>query len=300
MKQVRIVTRRSDLAMMQANIVAQQINNLGVKTVIIPISTKGDEILDQSLSKIGGKGLFTSALQEYLLNDLADIAVHSAKDLPHTLDQNLTIAACLPRDDVRDVLVSNKFLDVETAPKFSKIGTSSLRRAAQILNLRNDLEIVPIRGNVLTRLDKLSQNICDGLILAAAGLNRLNLTNKIAGYFDPQIFLPAIGQGILAIEARVLDTEILDILHRINHMQTMFELKAERNLAYLLNASCHSSVAGYAQVKSNTIEIRCSVSSTDGQIIVTEYICGDLHSYNSLTDQLVKKLFNKGAEKLLH
>lgn len=271
---IRIATRRSRLALWQANFVAALLEQAqpGLTTTLVPLSTKGDEILDVSLAKIGGKGLFIKELERAMLADEADIAVHSMKDLPADLPDGFCIGAVIERHDPRDALVG---ASLKKLPPGAKIGTSSLRRAAQIAHHRSDLNMVPIRGNVDTRLEKLRQGQFDAIVLAASGLQRLELDDSIDELLDPMICLPAIGQGAIGVECRAGDNEVLELVAKIQHSETRLAVDAEREMNRTLGGSCVSPIAGYAVVNNEEVTLRGVVARVDGSDLVSVLASGN-------------------------
>jgi hydroxymethylbilane synthase len=227
------------------------------------IKTEGDMITDRRLIEAGGKALFTKAIDEALLDHQADMAVHSFKDVPAWLPDGLSLS-CMPRrEDVRDALISNKYHDFETLRKGAIIGTASLRRKAQLLRARPDLEIRLLRGNIDTRISKLDNGDYDAVVLAAAGLHRLGLKSRITQYLDTERFLPAATQGSLSIQCR--EGEIIDCLQSLDHKETRFQVMAERGVMQSLEASCRSAVAAYALIKDQTIDLVAEVLGVSGQ-----------------------------------
>ena len=251
---IRIGTRSSQLSLIQANQVSEALYKLGFKTEIHKYKTSGDRFLNSNLYDIGGKGLFLKEIEEALWRNEIDIAVHSLKDCPGILDRRFDIAAMLKRSDPRDVLVTLKGLSIVDLPSNAIIGTCSPRRRVQVLKLRSDLDIKEIRGSVETRLKKLFNQEYDAIILAASGLHRLGLFNKhICTYLDPSIMLPAVGQGVIAIEIRKHDQLMRDIVSVINHAETMKLANIEREYLASLEASCNSPVAAYAKMAEGAI-----------------------------------------------
>lgn len=253
---IKIGTRGSELAIRQAEIVAERIKHHfpNINCKILTITTKGDRILDKTLDKIGGKGLFVKEIENSLLNNNIDIAVHSMKDMPGELPIGLEIGAVLEREDPRDVLVSKSGAGFFELKKGAVIGTGSLRRKMQILALRKDLEVVPIRGNINSRMKKLDEGI-DGVVLAAAGLIRCNLQSKISSVFEPSEMIPAACQGILALEIRTTDTKIRSIAEKINNHDAYICAKAERAFLNSIDADCHAPVGAFAQLFGEKIQM---------------------------------------------
>ncbi len=254
---VRIVSRQSKLALQQAEIVKKQLLqfNPQLPIEILGITTAGDQILDQPLNKIGGKGLFVNELEQYLLQHKADIAVHSMKDMPSALANGLAIGAVLKRADPRDVFISKKYADLKDVPAGGIIGTSSLRRQAQVLMLRHDLSIKPLRGNVETRIQKLLNAEYDGIILAAAGLERLGLSEWLQHPFATEHILPAVGQGALAVEYLAANSQIKALLAPLNDKTTAACVHAERAMNAVLDGGCQAPIAGLATIEGDQLTL---------------------------------------------
>lgn len=279
MRKIIIGSRRSKLALTQTNWVADQLKKLGVpfEFEVKEIVTKGDRILDVTLSKVGGKGLFVKEIEQALLNKEIDMAVHSMKDMPAVLPQGLTIG-CIPhREDHRDVLISKGHMTLKDLPKGAKVGTSSLRRSAQILAERPDLEIKWIRGNIDTRLAKLETDEYDAIILAAAGLSRMGWSSDVVTeYLEPEVCLPAVGQGALAIECREDDKELLDELLKLTSKETKETVTAERAFLHKMEGGCQVPIAGYATITDNAqISLTALVADPNGKIIYKETVMGE-------------------------
>ena len=265
--EIIIATRKSKLAQVQAVIVIELIkekNNIDSKKLLIV--TEGDKRLDVTLDKIGGKGLFVKEIEYALLNKEAHAAVHSMKDVPFQLPQGFELIAIPEREDIRDVFVSRNNIHFEELKEGAVIGTSSIRRAAMLSNLRKDLKIVPIRGNVQTRLQKMENENMDGIILAAAGLKRLNMESYITDYFDPKIFLPAIGQGALGVEA-LKDGEYNSYLKKLDNKEVRIAVEAERSFMKELNGGCHSVIGVYSEIKDNDLYMIGTFDIGGGKII---------------------------------
>ena len=248
-----IATRKSKLAQVQADKVIELIkekNNINAKKLLVV--TEGDRRLDVTLDKIGGKGLFVKEIEYALLNKEAHAAVHSMKDVPFELSEDFELVAIPERDDIRDVFVSSNGIHFQDLKEGAIIGTSSIRRAAMLKKLRRDLNIVPIRGNVQTRLDKMKKENMDGIILAAAGIKRLGLEDIITDYFDPKEFLPAIGQGALGIEA-LKNGEYNNYLKKLDNKEVRRAVEAERSFMKKLNGGCHSVIGVYSEIKNDDL-----------------------------------------------
>ncbi|MCD7032890.1 hydroxymethylbilane synthase [Metabacillus sp. GX 13764] len=300
MRKITVGSRRSKLAITQTKWVISQLKKAGVPFdfEIKEIVTKGDKILDVTLSKVGGKGLFVKEIEQALLNGEIDMAVHSMKDMPAALPEGLTIG-CIPvREDHRDVLISKSGKKLDELPKGSVIGTSSLRRSSQLLALRPDLEIKWIRGNIDTRIEKLKNDEYDAIILAAAGLSRMGWSKEIVTEFlDPSICLPAVGQGALSIECRREDLELLEALKRIHDDETGRAVEAERVYLNRMNGSCQVPIAGYAFIEDGTLSMSALVASPDGKEVYKAATRGD--KPEELGASLSAELSAKGAKALI-
>lgn len=266
---LRIGTRGSPLALAQANLTAGLLAALDIAgdkaaAEIVPIRTSGDAITDRPLSEAGGKGLFTKEIDDALLAGRIDIAVHSAKDLPTRLPDGIVIAACLEREDVRDAILSPTASRLTDLPKGAVLGTSSLRRKALALRLRPDLAVVDFRGNVETRLGKLAAGAADATLLAIAGLKRLGLADRARGILDSDEWLPAVGQGAIAITARRDDTAILSVLAGLDHHDTSVALAAERAFLAVLDGSCRTPIGGLARLEADRLVFRGIIVKPDG------------------------------------
>lgn len=261
-----IATRKSKLAQAQTELVMELLNKThGINSEKLLIVTEGDRRLDVTLDKIGGKGVFVKDIELALLEERAHGAVHSMKDVPYALDDAFMIAAVPEREDVRDVFISREGIDFKELKTGAKIGTSSIRRAGQLKNLRNDLDIVPIRGNVQTRLEKIKTQNLDGIILAAAGLKRLGLEDIITTYFDPKEMLPAVGQGALGIEV-LKNSDKRALFEALDNKEVRCVLEAERSFMRTLNGDCHTLIGVYSEVKGADLYM-IGTYDIDGQII---------------------------------
>jgi len=265
---LRIGTRGSPLALWQARAVRARLAAAhGVEPEAIAIEvirTTGDVIQDRPLSEVGGKGLFTKEIEQALIDKAIDLAVHSSKDMPTVLPAGLKLAACLPREDARDAFISRKAPSLADLPRGAVIGTASLRRQAMVKRLRPDLAVVAFRGNVDTRLKKLDDGVVDATLLALAGLRRLGREGAITAVFDVDVFLPAVGQGAVGIEAREADTRTRDLLAEINHAETLIALHAERAFLAVLDGSCRTPIAGHARIEGDTMVFRGMILRPDG------------------------------------
>lgn len=297
---IRIGTRGSKLAIAQSIWVKEKIESVyGIKVSLIKIKTKGDKILDSPLSKIGGKGLFVKEIENALLEGNVDIAVHSIKDVPVDLPEGLELSVYPKRENPFDAFISNSFNRIEDLPKDARIGTSSLRREVQLRRLHPDIEIVPIRGNVDTRLKKLRTENLDGIILAVSGLVRLGLYNQITQIIPEHIMLPAIGQGALGIEVRIDDKRIKEIISFLNHKETEICIKAERSFLKELGGGCQIPIAGYASIKNNNLIIKGMISDLNGKRFLFDIVEGDPSNPEEVGKRLANSLLKKGANKIL-
>ena len=301
-KTLRIATRQSRLALWQTEYVADTLRRSiqGLEVEILPMTTKGDQTLDQSLAKIGGKGLFIKELETAMLEGHADLAVHSMKDVPWRLPDGMIIAAVLQRADPGDALVANGELEnLMDLPEGARVGTSSLRRQAQIRHLRPDHKIASVRGNVETRVNKLESGEFDAVVLAAAGLKRLGFGSRISARLDFDECLPAIGQGAIGIECRADNEELITALQQVQHPGTRRCLDAERSLAAKLEASCESPVAAYAEVRDGELLLRGLVASPDGTKVISGRRRGRLIDAEWLGQDLARELIENGAGDIL-
>lgn len=283
-----IATRKSKLAQIQADKIIELIKdkyNIDSKKLLIV--TEGDKRLDVTLDKIGGKGLFVKEIEYALLNKEAHGAVHSMKDVPFELPQDFELAAIPEREDIRDVFVSSNNISFKDLKEGAVIGTSSIRRAAMIKEIRKDLKIVPIRGNVQTRLEKMKNERMDGIILAAAGLKRLNLENIITDYFDPKIFLPAIGQGALGIEV-LKNGEYNEYLRNLDNKEVRTAVEAERSFMRRLNGDCHSVIGVYSEITDNDLYM-IGTFNVNGKMIKKD-ILGNKNENIELGFKLAEKI----------
>lgn len=264
--EVRIGTRGSPLALAQANETARLLAGLGATAEIVPIRTSGDAIVDRPLGEVGGKGLFTKEIDEALLDGRIDMAVHSAKDLPTQLADGLVITACLEREDVRDALLSPAASCIDDLPQGAVLGTSSLRRRALALRARPDLTVVEFRGNVETRMRKLTEGSADATLLALAGLKRLGLADRAAGILDSAGWLPAVGQGTIAITTRRDDDAVQSLAAKLDHGETSVALSAERAFLAVLDGSCRTPIGGLARLDGETLTFRGIIVKPDGSV----------------------------------
>jgi hydroxymethylbilane synthase len=298
--ELRLGTRASLLALCQANWVKSRVEeqNRAVTVNLVHIKTTGDKI-DTPLFKVGGKGLFVKEIEEALLRDEVDLAVHSAKDLPALIPDGLTLMAFPEREDPRDALITGDGKRFSEIPPGGKVGTGSLRRQAQLLNLRPDLEVVPLRGNLDTRLKKLSSLKLDAIILASAGLRRMCWEARVSEYFEPEVMLPAIGQGVLAIEGRRRDERVYEVLAPLNHVPTQISVLAERAFLKRLGGGCQVPIAGLAKVEGEKLIFIGLVAGVDGKKVVKGKVEGSLGKNEELGERLAEELLAKGAERIL-
>ena len=302
MKQNMIIgTRQSLLALWQSNHIADRIRkqypncNVTLKKIV----TKGDRILDVPLAKIGGKGLFTKELETALFDGEIDLAVHSLKDMPTQLPPGLALTAITERANAGDAFVSNKYNRIEDLPQGATIGTSSLRRRAQILAVRPDLKIIDLRGNVDTRIKKLDEGNMEGIILAAAGLQRLGYGDRIKEIIPKEYCLPAVGQGALAIETRADDEVVRAMLSFLNDEPTKQATDAERAFLGLVEGGCQVPIGVYAEVTGENINIEAIIASLDGKTILRDTIKGSAQESVSLGEELGNRMLNAGGKKIL-
>lgn len=301
MRKIIVGSRRSKLAITQTNWVIDQLKQLGVpfEFEVKEIVTKGDQIQDVTLSKVGGKGLFVKEIEQAMLNKEIDMAVHSMKDMPAVLPSGLTIGSIPPREDHRDALISKNHIPFEELKEGAVIGTSSLRRSAQLLAKRPDLEIKWIRGNVDTRLEKLANEDYDAIILAAAGLSRLGWKQEVVTQFlDTELSLPAVGQGALSIECREDDHELLEELKKLTSEETRLAVEAERAFLDKMEGGCQVPIAGFGTVKeAGGVSLAALVASPDGQTIYKEVVEGN--NPIEVGNEAARRLSLMGAKELI-
>jgi hydroxymethylbilane synthase len=298
---IRIATRKSPLALWQAEHVAERLRAAvpGLATELVKLTTRGDKLLDAPLAKLGGKGLFVKELEQGMLDGDADIAVHSMKDVPVELPAGLRLAAILVREDPCDALVSNRHLSLATLPAHAKIGTSSLRRQCQIRERFPACELLDLRGNVNTRLAKLDAGEFDAIILAAAGLKRLGFADRITETLAPEISLPSMGQGAIGIECREGDSQVIDWVLRLHDEETALRVTAERAMNERLQGGCQVPIAGFAELDGGRISLRGLVGTPDGSHIIRGEIAGPSAQARQLGLALAEELLNKGADRIL-
>jgi hydroxymethylbilane synthase len=298
---IRIATRKSQLALWQAEHVAARLktHHPGLEVELVTMSTQGDRVLDSPLAKIGGKGLFVKELEQSMLRGEADIAVHSMKDVPVDLPEGLYIAVILEREDPCDAFVSGQFALLEELPQGVRVGTSSLRRRCQLAEMRPDLEIIDLRGNVNTRLAKLDSGDYDAIILASAGLKRLGMEARIREVLPAQLMLPAIGQGAIGIECRQGDRRVEDLIAPLDDERTHIRVKAERAMNARLHGGCQVPIAGYAEIDHGVIVLRGLVGRPDGTEVVHGVISGRPQDAEEMGTVLAEDLLSRGADEIL-
>ncbi len=299
---LRIATRKSKLALWQAEHVAALLRSAhpGIDVELVPLSTQGDRIQDRSLADIGGKGLFIKELEVAMLEQRADMAVHSMKDVPADIPADLAIAAVLERADARDALVARRGIDrLEDLPPGARVGTSSLRRQAQLRAVRPDLRVEMLRGNVDTRLRRLDSGDLDAILLACAGLTRLGLESRISARLDPKLCLPAVTQGIIGIECRGADARTRALLQVLEDPGTRQALDAERAFAARLAGSCTSPIAAYAELHAQGLTLEGLVAEPDGSRVLRDCVQGSAAHGVALGTQLAERLLAAGAGTLL-
>ncbi len=298
---IRIATRKSPLAMWQAEHVSAELKKAhsGLKIEILGMSTQGDKILDTPLAKIGGKGLFVKELEVAMLDGRADIAVHSMKDVPVELPDGLHLSTILEREDPRDAFVSNTYKTLDELPKGARVGTSSLRRECQLVQNRPDLQILPLRGNVNTRLRKLDEGKYDAIILASAGLKRLGFHDRITAEISAESSLPAIGQGAVGIECRIDDARVNELLVPLHHIETAYCVRAERAMNNRLEGGCQVPIAGFALLENNALWLRGLVGKVDGSEIIRAESKGRPDEAEAMGFGLADLLLSQGADVIL-
>lgn len=302
MKQLlRIATRKSPLALWQAEHVKARLQQAhpGLEVELVTMSTRGDKILDTPLAKIGGKGLFVKELEQGMLEGTADIAAHSIKDVPMEFPEGLHLATILEGEEPCDAFVSNKYDALDELPEGAVVGTCSLRRRCQLLNQRPDLVIKDLRGNVNTRLSKLDNGEFDAIILACAGLLRLEMSERIKQRIPAERILPAVGQGAIGLEAREGDAETLELLAVLDHPTTRIRVLAERALNHRLNGGCQVPIACHGIVEGENLYLRALVGEPDGSNIISGEIRGSINDAEQLGTELADELLGKGAKAIL-
>jgi hydroxymethylbilane synthase len=300
MRVLRIGSRGSQLALWQAHYVQDALRRMaGVESEIVVVKTAGDRAAQSSIGQLGLKGVFIKELEDALLGGRVDLAVHSMKDVPTDTPAALCIAAITERADVRDCLVSKKSAPLAALPAGARIGTSSLRRQAQLRNRRGDLAVVELRGNVDTRLRKVEQGELDGVVLAKAGLDRLGWSERISEVFAPEFMLPAVGQGALGIECRADDADVIRAVGALDHSTTRAALEAERSLLKQLEGGCQVPLGAWARVANGSLALDACLLSPDGTQCIRDQIGGRAEEAAVLGSMLAERLFAKGAKEIL-
>ena len=301
MKTIRIATRKSALALWQAEYVKAELlrHHPNLTVELVPMSTQGDKILDTPLAKIGGKGLFVKELEQAMLDDRADIAVHSMKDVPVEFPDGLMLHTICPRENPQDAFVSNQFKSIDELPPGAVVGTSSLRRQCQLKALRPDLTVRDLRGNVNTRLAKLDNGEYAAIILAAAGLIRLGFEQRIAALMSVDTSLPANGQGAVGIECRSDDKEVQQLLSALEHRETRICVLAERAMNRKLQGGCQVPIGAFAVIEGDTLWLRGLVGALDGSEIIRHQLRGPVAEAEQLGVALAEHLLSQGADRIL-
>ena len=299
--ELKIGTRGSQLALFQANWVKDQLGQAhpDLNVMLIKIKTTGDKIQDVPLAKIGGKGLFVKEIEESLLQKKIDLAVHSIKDVPTEFPEGLHLSVITKREDPRDVFISRDGRTLKDLQPGAKIGTSSLRRQAQLLHFRNDFELIPLRGNLDTRLKKLKTMSLDGIVLALAGVRRLGLEERVTEIIPTGISLPAIGQGALGIETRMNGREVEDQIRFLNDRESSVAITAERAFLKKLEGGCQVPIAAYAKPVGTALQVDGLVGSIDGKRLIRHQVEGPVENAESLGIELAEILLAKGAKEIL-
>ncbi|PIE40591.1 MAG: hydroxymethylbilane synthase [Gammaproteobacteria bacterium] len=298
---IRIATRKSPLAMWQAEFVKAELEKYhpGIQVELLGMTTKGDKILDTPLAKVGGKGLFVKELEVAMLEKRADLAVHSMKDVPVEFPEGLGLTVICQREDPHDAFVSNHYASLEALPQGARVGTCSLRRQCQLREKRPDLEILELRGNVNSRLAKLDEGRFDAIILAAAGLKRLGFTQRIKQTLPAEVSLPAVGQGAVGIECRTDDVELLELLAPLNDAATWVRVQAERAMNCQLQGGCQVPIAGFALLEGDQLYLRGLVGEPDGSSVVRHEVRGPQQNAEQLGKALADVLLAKGGKEIL-
>ncbi|CAB9542258.1 Porphobilinogen deaminase (EC [Bathymodiolus brooksi thiotrophic gill symbiont] len=301
MKTLKIATRKSPLALWQAEYVKSKLAHYypDLTIELVKMTTKGDQILNSPLSKIGGKGLFIKELEIGMLEGEADIAVHSMKDVPYEIPEAFELGAILKRENPFDAFVSNHFDSIEDLPQNAKVGTCSMRRIVQLKALRPDLEILDLRGNVNTRLQKLDNGDFDAIILACAGLIRLGFESRIKQQISAEQSLPAVGQGAVGIEIRKNDTQVLTLIKPLIDIETTYRINAERAMNARLEGGCSVPIAGYSTIDNKQITLSGLVGNVDSGVILKHQVSGNIDDAEVLGTQLADKLITMGAQDIL-
>ena len=300
MTHIRIATRKSPLALWQAEHVSAELKKLdaNLTTELVKIVTKGDKILDVPLAKVGGKGLFTKEIDEALLDGRADIAVHSMKDVPTQLPEGTNIRALPKREDPKDAIATITGGDMDTLPEGARVGTSSLRRIAQLQAKYPSFKFISIRGNIQTRLSKLGVEV-DAVILAAAGVHRMGMADQMHQFIDTDIMLPAVAQGTLGIQTRDSDTEINALVDQLNDSETVIRTRAERAFLARLEGGCQVPIAAYATLEGETLNLKGLVGEVDGSVVLQSEITGPAIDGEKMGIALADELLDAGARSIL-
>jgi len=294
---LRLGTRKSKLALWQANFVKEKLEALGCKVELVPITTTGDKILDAPLAKIGGKGLFVKEIENALLAGEIDLAVHSLKDVPMIIPEGLTLSAITEREEPYDVLISRNGKKLEELPSGAVVGTSSLRRQVQIKRRRRDLRVEILRGNVDTRLRKLKEGLYDAIVLAYAGVKRMGFSGEVSQVLED--FIPAVGQGSLAIETRAEDERVINFVKVLNHEESRLRAVCERAFLRELQGGCQVPVGAYARIEGDRIKIKGFISDLEGEKFLEGYEEGGLQEAEEVGKRLAQRLLREGGEEIL-
>ncbi len=294
---LRLGTRKSKLALWQANFVKEKLEALGCKVELVPITTTGDKILDAPLAKIGGKGLFVKEIENALLAGEIDLAVHSLKDVPMIIPEGLTLSAITEREEPYDVLISRNGNKLEELPSGAVVGTSSLRRQVQIKRRRRDLKVEILRGNVDTRLRKLKEGLYDAIVLAYAGVKRMGLSGEISQVLED--FIPAVGQGSLAIETRAEDERVINFVKVLNHQESWLRAVCERAFLRELQGGCQVPIGAYAWIEGYRIKIKGFISDLEGERFLEGYEEGSVQKAEEVGKRLAQRLLREGGEEIL-
>ena len=294
---LRLGTRKSKLALWQANFVKEKLEALGCKVELVPITTTGDKILDTPLAKIGGKGLFVKEIENALLAGEIDLAVHSLKDVPMIIPEGLTLSAITEREEPYDVLISRNGKKLEELPSGAVVGTSSLRRQVQIKRRRRDLRVEILRGNVDTRLRKLKEGLYDAIVLAYAGVKRMGFSGEVSQVLED--FIPAVGQGSLAIETRAEDERVINFVKVLNHEESRLRAVCERAFLRELQGGCQVPIGAYAWIEGDRIKIKGFISDLEGERFLEGYEEGSLQEAEEVGKRLAQRLLREGGEEIL-
>jgi hydroxymethylbilane synthase len=301
LKTLRLGTRKSQLALWQAHYVRDALmqRHPGLSVELVTMTTEGDRILDRSLAKVGGKGLFIKELEQGLVENRIDIAVHSMKDVTATLPPGLHLSVVCEREDPRDAFISNRYATLDALPRGARVGTSSLRRQCQLRQAYPHFDIVTLRGNVNTRLAKLDAGEFDAILLAVAGIKRLGMQERIRERLDPSVSLPAVGKGAVCIECRESDTSTNELLAPLNHRETQIRVAAERAMNAGLEGGCQVPIGGYAELHGDQLYLRGLVGEPDGSRLLRAELRGPVTQAEQLGEQLAQHLLAQGARDIL-